>query len=73
MEKVNKNVDSKKKSVGMSVEICTHFDSMEQKLFFQAVVMPDIKEVLDKYAPALGCLGVSENLERVESEEENND
>lgn len=66
MEKANKNVDSKKKPVGMSVEISTHFDCMEQKLFFQAVVMPDISEVLNKYAPALGCLGAYENLESEE-------
>lgn len=66
MEKANKNVDSKKKPVGMSVEICTHFDSMEQQLFFHAVVMPDISEVLNKYAPALGCLGAYENLESEE-------
>lgn len=66
MEKANKNVDSKKKPVGMSVKICTHFDCMEQKLFFQAVVMPDISEVLNKYAPALGCLGAYENLESEE-------
>lgn len=66
MEKANKNVDSKKKPVGLSVEIFTHFDSMEQKLFFQAVVMPDISEVLNKYAPALGCLGAYENLESEE-------
>lgn len=66
MEKSNKNVDSKKKPVGMSVKICTHFDSMEQKLLFQAVVMPDISEVLNKYAPVLGCLGAYENLESEE-------
>ena len=66
MEKANKNVDSKKKPVGMSVEICTHFDCMEQKLFFQAVVMPDIREVLNKYASALGCLGECQNLESEE-------
>lgn len=70
MEKANKNVDPKKKLVGMSVEINTHFDSMEQKLFFHAVVMPDIREVLNKYASALGCLGSYSNLE---SEEKNND
>lgn len=66
MEKAKKNVDSKKKPVGMSVEIFTHFDSMEQKLFFQAVVMPDIREVLNKYASALGCLCAYENLESEE-------
>lgn len=66
MEKAKKNVDSKKKPVGMSVEIFTHFDSMEQKLIFQAVVMPDICEVLNKYSSALGCLGAYENLESEE-------
>ena len=70
MEKENKNVDSKKKPVRMGVEIISHFDSMEQKLFFQAVVMPDIREVLNKYASALGCLGEYGNLE---SEEKSND
>jgi len=69
MEKVNKNVDSERKMVGMPVAIYTHFDTMEQKLFFEAVVLPDIRDVLNKYAPALGCLGVSEDIERIESEE----
>ena len=69
MEKVNKNVDSERKLVGMPVSIYTHFDTMEQKLFFEAVVFPDIRDVLNKYAPALGCLGVSEDIERIESEE----
>lgn len=73
MEKVNKNVDEKSKLVGMPVAIYTHFDTMEQKLLFEAVVLPDIRDVLNRYAPALGCFGVSENLERVESEEKNND
>lgn len=66
MEKENKNVDSKEKPVRMGVEIISHFDSMEQKLFFHAVVMPDIREVLNKYASALGCLGAYENLESEE-------
>lgn len=70
MEKENKNVDSKKKPVRMGVEIISHFDSMEQKLFFHAVVMPDIREVLNRYASALGCLGGYGNLE---SEEKSND
>lgn len=73
MEKVNKNVDSESKLVGMPVAIYTHFETMEQKLLFEAVVLPDIRDVLNRYAPALGCNGVSENLERVESEEKNND
>lgn len=39
------------------------------KASFEAVVLPDIRDVLNKYAPALGCLGVSEDIERIESEE----
>lgn len=73
MEKVNKNVDSESKLVGMPVAIYTHFDTMEQKLLFEAVVLPDLRDVLNKYAPALGCLGVSEDIERLESEEKKND
>lgn len=73
MKKVNKNVDSERGLVGMPVAIYTHFDTMEQKLLFEAVVLPDIRDVLNKYAPALGCLGVSEDIERFESEEKNND
>ena len=73
MEKVNKNVDSERKIVGMPVAIYTHFDTMGQKLLFEAVVLPDIRDVLNKYAPVLGCLGVSEDIERIESEEKKND
>lgn len=73
MEKVNKNVDSERKLVGMPVAIYTHFDTMEQKLLFEAVVLPDIRDVLNKYAPELGCLGVSEDIERIESEDIKND
>lgn len=73
MEKVNKNVDSERKLVGMPVAIYTHFDTMEQKLLFEAVVLPDIRDVLNKYAPALGCFGVLEDIERIESEDKKND
>lgn len=73
MEKVNKNVDSQNEMLGMPVAICTHFETMEQKLLFEAVVLPDLRDVLNKYAPVLGCLGVSENIERYESEEKKND
>lgn len=69
MEKVNKNVDSESKLVGMPVAIYTHFDTMEQKLLFEAVVLPDIREVLNKYAPVLGCLCVNEDIDKLESEE----
>lgn len=68
-EKVNKNVDSEKELVGMPVVIYTHFDTLEQKLLFEAVVLPDIRDVLNKYASVLGFLGVSEDIERFESEE----
>lgn len=73
MEKANKNVDSESKLVVMPVAIYTHFDTMEQKLIFEAVVLPEIRDVLNKYAPVLGCLCVSEDIERFESEEKKND
>jgi len=73
MEKVNKNVDSGRKLVGMPVAIYTHFETMEQKLLFEAVVLPDIREVLNKYAPVLGCLGINEDIGKLESEEKKND
>lgn len=73
MEKANKNVDSESKLVGMPVVIYTHFVTMEQKLLFEAVVLPDIREVLNKYAPVLGCLGVNEDIDKLESEEKKND
>lgn len=73
MEKVNKNVDSGRKLVGMPVAIYTHFETMEQKLLFEAVVLPDIREVLNKYAPVLGYLGINEDIGKLESEEKKND
>lgn len=73
MEKANKNVDSESKLVGIPVSIYTHFDTMEQKLLFEAVVLPDIREVLNKYAPVLGCLGVNEDINKLESEDKKND
>lgn len=73
MEKVNKNVDEESKLVGMPVAIYTHFETMEQKLLFEAVVLPDIREVLNKYAPVLGCLGCNEDIDKLESEEKKND
>lgn len=73
MEKVNKNVDSGRKLVVMPVAIYTHFETMEQKLLFEAVVLPDIREVLNKYAPDLGCFGTNEDIGKLESEEKKND
>lgn len=60
-----KNVDLKSKTNFMPVAIYTHFKTLEQKLVFEAVVLPDIRDVLIRYAPVLGY-----NLER---EEKNND
>jgi len=60
-----KNVDLKSKTNFMPVAIYTHFETLEQKLVFEAVVLPDIRDVLIRYAPVLGY-----NLER---EEKNND
>lgn len=73
MEKSNKNVDLESKLVGMPVAIYTHFDTMEQKLLFEAVVLPDIREVLNKYAAVLGFIGVNEDIDKLESEEKKND
>ena len=59
--------------LGCLLQYTRNFDTMEQKLLFEAVVLPDLRDVLNKYAPALGCLGVSEDIERLESEEKKND
>jgi len=56
-----KNVDLKSKTNFMPVAIYTHFETLEQKLVFEAVVLPDIRDVLIRYAPVLGY-----NLEREE-------
>lgn len=49
-----KNVDLKSKTNFMPVAIYTHFETLEQKLVFEAVVLPDIRDVLIRYAPVLG-------------------
>lgn len=36
------------------VSISCQFDTLEQKLIFEAVVLPEISKVLMKYAPLLG-------------------
>lgn len=56
-----KNVDLKSITNFMPVAIYTHFETLEQKLVFEAVVLPDIRDVLIRYAPVLGY-----NLEREE-------
>lgn len=57
MKLTGMNVDGKQKTQGMSVQVIPHFSSMEQKLLFHAVVMPEIAEVLNKYADMLGAYG----------------
>lgn len=43
------------KKLVMPISIHTSFQTMEQKLLFEAVVLPEIREVLVKYAPILDC------------------
>lgn len=44
--------NEKKRSVPVSVH--ASFQTLEQKLLFEAVVLPEITSVLDKYASLLG-------------------
>lgn len=53
MEK--KKVDLKETKGFMPISITPHFETMEQKLLFEALVLPDIIDVLDNYATLLGC------------------
>lgn len=53
----------KKKIKVMPVSISTHFDTLEQRLLFEAVVLPDLIEVLNGYAPMLGIAGLHEERE----------
>lgn len=39
------------------VSIRCGFHTLEQKLIFEAVVLPEISAVLEKYAPLLGYSG----------------
>lgn len=59
----------KEKELIMPVSIECQFKTMEQKLLFEAVVLPDIRAVLSVYAPVLGYVGLKENIEKMESEE----
>lgn len=43
------------KKVVLPISIHTEFQTLEQKLIFEAVVLPEIREVLIKYAPILDC------------------
>lgn len=44
----------------MPVSISTHFATLEQRLLFEALVLPDIIDVLNGYAPILGIAGLTE-------------
>lgn len=61
--------EKKKRELIMPVVIDCQFRTMEQKLLFEAVVLPDIRAVLQLYAPVLGYMGIAENIEKMESEE----
>lgn len=43
------------KKVVLPISIHTEFQTFEQKLIFEAVVLPEIRDVLIKYAPILDC------------------
>lgn len=58
--KVKSNVELKNKTKVMPVLIRTSFDTLEQRLLFEAVVLPDLVEVLNVYAPMLGIAGINE-------------
>lgn len=58
--KVKSNVELKNKTNVMPVLIRTSFDTLEQRLLFEAVVLPDLVEVLNAYAPMLGIAGIKE-------------
>lgn len=59
--KVKSNVELKNKIKVMPVLIRTSFDTLEQRLLFEAVVLPDLVEVLNAYAPMLGIAGIKES------------
>ena len=58
--KVKSNVELKNKTNVMPVLISTSFDTLEQRLLFEAVVLPDLVEVLNAYAPMLGIAWIKE-------------
>lgn len=58
---------SKKKELILPVSIDCDFTTLEQKIIFEALVVPEIKNVLLKYAPLLGDAGLTENTESEEN------
>lgn len=70
---MNEEKNEKKKELIMPISIVCEFQSLEQRIVFEAVIMPEIRAILNMYAPLLGYVGISEDLERFESEEKKND
>lgn len=66
---MNEEKNEKKKELIMPISIVCEFQSLEQRIVFEAVIMPEIRAILNMYAPLLGYVGVSEDLEKFESEE----
>lgn len=66
---MNEEKNEKKKELIMPISIVCEFQSLEQRIVFEAVIMPEIRAILNMYAPLLGYIGISEDLEKFESEE----
>lgn len=66
---MNEEKNEKKKELIMPISIVCEFQSLEQRIVFEAVIMPEICAILNMYAPLLGYVGISEDLEKFESEE----
>lgn len=66
---MNEEKNEKKKELIMPISIVSEFQSLEQRIVFEAVIMPEIRAILNMYAPLLGYVGISEDLEKFVSEE----
>lgn len=66
---MNEEKNEKKKELIMPISIVCEFQSLDQRIVFEAVIMPEIRAILNMYAPLLGYVGISEDLEKFESEE----
>lgn len=66
---MNEEKNEKIKELIMPISIVCEFQSLEQRIVFEAVIMPEIRAILNMYAPLLGYVGISEDLEKFESEE----
>lgn len=66
---MNEEKNEKKKELIMPISIVCEFQSLEQRIVFEAVIMPELRAILNMYAPLLGYVGISEDLEKFESEE----